>query len=261
VAAGTGGQRACLLILLVLAACASRQPQRPESAGVRPLYHRVSAGETLYALGRRYGVPYSEIAQINHLVDPGHIEVGQRLLIPRGGRSEQPQRRVTTTKAWWKWWERGKEAPGPDPGAPEFRWPIADATVTSGFGPRNGSAHDGIDIGAPVGAFVRAAADGEVVYCGSLPGYGNVVILRHAGGYATVYGHNHSNHASEGETVRRGQFIATVGRTGRTTGSNLHFEIRKDDVPQNPLAYLPEEAPRAISDKVAGGVAGALGGN
>jgi lipoprotein NlpD len=230
------------VILLVLAACTSRQPQRPGGVGGEPVYHRVSAGETVYGIGRKYGVPYTAIAKVNHLLDPARIQVGQRLLIPHGTRSEPPP--VTTAKSWWRWWAKGKEAKGkearkPDLEAPEFRWPISDGTVTSGFGPRNGSVHDGIDIAAPVGALVRAAADGEVAYCGSLPGYGNVVILRHVGGYATVYGHNDSNHAKEGETVRRGQFIATVGRTGRTTGPNLHFEIRKENVARDPLSYLP----------------------
>jgi murein DD-endopeptidase MepM/ murein hydrolase activator NlpD len=259
VAVGTVGRRACWLILLVLAACASRQPQRPGGAAAVPLYHCVSAGETLYGIGRKYGVPYSEIARINHLSDPGRIQVGQRLMIPRGGRSEQPS--ATTAKSWWRWWGKGREALERDLGAPEFHWPINDGTVTSGFGVRNGSVHDGIDIAAPVGAFVRAAADGEVAYCGLLPGYGNVVILRHAGGYATVYGHNDSNHAKEGETVHRGQFIATVGLTGRTTGPNLHFEIRKDNVARDPFSYLPGHAPPAAGEKVARGIPETSGRN
>jgi murein DD-endopeptidase MepM/ murein hydrolase activator NlpD len=113
--------------------------------------------------------------------------------------------------------------------------------VTSGFGPRRGRFHDGIDIAAPVGAPISAAADGEVAYSSTLPGSGNVIILRHGRGYATVYAHNQRHHVKDGQRVRRGQRIAEVGRTGRTTGPNLHFEVRKDNVAKNPLYFLPNQ--------------------
>ena len=102
--------------------------------------------------------------------------------------------------------------------------------------------HDGVDIAAPVGTPVLAADSGVVIFSGTLHGYGNTVIIRHDDGYATVYGHNSRNLVSEGTRVARGQEIGEIGRSGRTTGANLHFEVRRDNVAQNPLAYLPEPA-------------------
>jgi murein DD-endopeptidase MepM/ murein hydrolase activator NlpD len=98
--------------------------------------------------------------------------------------------------------------------------------------------HDGVDISAPRGTPVRAAGDGVVIFCGHMRGYGNVVIIRHDDHYATVYGHDEINYVREGERVRRDQIIGRVGRTGRTTGSNLHFEVRRDNLARNPMNYL-----------------------
>ncbi|HEY8516345.1 MAG TPA: M23 family metallopeptidase [Candidatus Binatia bacterium] len=123
-----------------------------------------------------------------------------------------------------------------------FVWP-ADGTISSRFGPRRNAHHDGIDIAAPEGTPVRAALDGVAVYVGTLRGYGKVVILQHEGGLTTVYAHNSKNLVKQGARVRRGAVIASVGRTGRTTGPNLHFEVRKDNRARDPLAYLPKKPP------------------
>jgi murein DD-endopeptidase MepM/ murein hydrolase activator NlpD len=99
--------------------------------------------------------------------------------------------------------------------------------------------HDGLDIAAPSGAPVCAAGSGEVIFSGRLNGYGNLIIIRHDRRYATVYAHNQRNLVHGGQRIKRGQEIALVGRTGRATGPNLHFEIRRDNVARNPLNYLP----------------------
>ena len=93
-----------------------------------------------------------------------------------------------------------------------------------------------------------------MIFSGTLHGYGNTVIIRHNDEYATVYGHNSRNLVSEGAHVARGQQIGEIGRSGRTTGANLHFEVRRDNVAENPLAYLPEpETSDGISFAAAGG--------
>jgi murein DD-endopeptidase MepM/ murein hydrolase activator NlpD len=107
------------------------------------------------------------------------------------------------------------------------------------YGVRAGQRHDGIDIAAPEGTPVGAAADGEVIFAGQQAGYGGVVILRHEGDLVTLYAHNARLLVKEGQRVRRGQRIATVGQTGRTTGPHLHFEVRAGTRPRNPLLYLP----------------------
>ncbi|MGE0821096.1 MAG: M23 family metallopeptidase [Candidatus Binatia bacterium] len=133
-----------------------------------------------------------------------------------------------------RWEDEAREARG------FFLWPI-EGTVTSGFGPRRGSFHDGVDIAAPRGTPVYAAAAGEVIFSDVLRGYGNIVILRHRKGYATVYAHNKRNLVKEGQRVRRGQRIAEVGQSGRATGPHLHFEIRRNNTTRDPLVFLPDD--------------------
>ncbi|MBX3026635.1 M23 family metallopeptidase [bacterium] len=122
-------------------------------------------------------------------------------------------------------------------GAPKLTWPLS-GPVTSQYGRRGRRHHDGIDIGAAPGTGVRAAASGTVAYAGSVRGYGRMIIILHDGGFATVYAHNARQHVRAGARVRRGDLIATVGRSGRTTGPNLHFEVRRHNVAYDPLALL-----------------------
>lgn len=123
-------------------------------------------------------------------------------------------------------------------GAPKLAWPLT-GPVTSQYGRRGRRHHDGIDIGAAPGTGVRAAASGTVAFAGSVRGYGRMIIVLHDGGFATVYAHNARQHVRAGARVRRGDLIATVGRSGRTTGPNLHFEVRRHNVAYDPLVLLP----------------------
>jgi lipoprotein NlpD len=223
-------RRLGLLLAVFLAACSGRR-----------VIHEVQPGETLFQIGVAYSVPYEEIARANHLRDPGRIRVGQRLVIP-GAKKRVEVRAVAPARPTFlpNRADRVSTDPRAQPrNAPRLQWPVSSGAVTSGFGQRGGEYHDGIDISTVTGAPIRAAADGEVVYSASLPGYGNMIVLRHPGGYATIYAHNERHHVRDGERVRRGQLIGTVGRSGRTTGTNLHFEVRKDNVPYNPLHFLP----------------------
>jgi lipoprotein NlpD len=113
-------------------------------------------------------------------------------------------------------------------------WPV-DGRVLAKFDPVRGK---GIDIGAAEDAPVRAVADGEVSYTGSPLDYGNLVILTHGNGLRTVYAHNKSILAKQGQTVSRGQIIATAGKTS-VAAPVVHFEVRLKGVPVDPLEYLP----------------------
>jgi murein DD-endopeptidase MepM/ murein hydrolase activator NlpD len=100
--------------------------------------------------------------------------------------------------------------------------------------------HDGIDISAGEGTPVRAAEAGRVVHSNSaLSGYGNLIIIKHAGAFATVYAHNKRNLVRVGQFIEKGEVIAEVGRTGRASAAHLHFEVRRDGKPRNPVDYLP----------------------
>jgi murein DD-endopeptidase MepM/ murein hydrolase activator NlpD len=126
---------------------------------------------------------------------------------------------------------------GGGPSAAGFIWPVL-GPVTSPFGWRWGRMHEGIDIGAASGSPIRAAAAGTVIYAGWLGGYGNLTVIDHGGGIATAYGHQSSIAVGSGAYVAQGQVIGYVGSTGHSTGPHLHFEVRVNGVPQDPLGYL-----------------------
>lgn len=229
-------RRAALVVvalcsMLLAAGCSSapamRRPQPfiPSST----TWHTVQSGESLYSIGKRYGVSYQRIARANGLRDASRIRVGQRLAIP-----------VRPVVA------RAPAAPAPAeqatrPGAP-LAWPVAGGKLSSKFGQRGRSFHEGIDISAPVGTPVRAAERGTVVFSGEMRGYGNMVVIHHPDDRLTVYAHNHSNWVQEGERVRRGQNVAALGRTGRTTGPNLHFEVWVGEDLVDPIPHLSRPA-------------------
>ena len=220
-----------LLCAIVIAGCGSgTTAQRNGAAAPAQATYTVKTGDTVYRIASRFGVSASTLMALNGLNSPRDLYVGQVLLIPGSYRATPPA-------------FAGKSNAFPYHGeraARQFGWPVSDGTVSSGFGIRNGSMHEGIDVSAPVGSPIRAADSGVVIFSGVLHGYGDVVIISHNDGYATVYGHNEVNLVKEGAHVARGQVIAKIGTSGRTTGANLHFEVRHDNVARNPLAYLPE---------------------
>jgi murein DD-endopeptidase MepM/ murein hydrolase activator NlpD len=123
------------------------------------------------------------------------------------------------------------------PSAAGFIWPV-NGPVTSGFGMRWGRMHEGIDIGVPSGTPIHAAASGRVVYSGWMGGYGNLVAIDHGRGLSTAYGHQSSVAVGNGQIVTQGQVIGYVGCTGHCFGDHLHFEVRINGSPVDPLGYL-----------------------
>ncbi len=124
---------------------------------------------------------------------------------------------------------------------PSFAWPIVEPELSSLFGPRWGKYHYGIDIISRDGDMeIKAAKTGRVVKSERTSGgYGNLIILDHGDGIFTYYAHLSKRYAKEGELIRAGEVLGIMGDTGRTTGVHLHFEIRKDHLPVNPLNLLP----------------------
>jgi len=205
----------------------------------------VRPGDNLFRIGKAYDVAYEELARVNRIKDVSQIHVGQRIFIP-GATRQLPVETITPV-------EPSPATPSmpevPDSSVDGFIWPV-NGTINSGFGPRGISSHDGIDIGAPEGTPIRAIEKGEVIYSDQLRGYGNIIIVRHIGGFISVYAHNEANLVREGQAVSRGEVIARVGNTGRVTGPHLHFEIRKNNAAQDPLRYLPPLCCMPASDKV-----------
>jgi murein DD-endopeptidase MepM/ murein hydrolase activator NlpD len=122
-------------------------------------------------------------------------------------------------------------------GSGQLSWPVS-GSVTSGFGSRWGRMHEGIDIAVGQGTPVHAAAAGTVIYAGWMEGYGNLVAIDHGNGLSTAYGHNSALACSVGQTVSAGEVIAYSGSTGHSTGPHVHFEVRVNGSPVDPLGYL-----------------------
>ncbi len=127
--------------------------------------------------------------------------------------------------------------PSATPSAAGLIWPVS-GPVTSPFGWRWGRMHQGIDIGVPEGTPIHAAAAGTVIYCGWEEGYGNFVVLDHGGNLATAYGHQSAIAVACGQQVAQGQVIGYAGCTGHCTGPHVHFEVRIDGNPVDPMGYL-----------------------
>jgi murein DD-endopeptidase MepM/ murein hydrolase activator NlpD len=130
-------------------------------------------------------------------------------------------------------------------------WPIRSGYITSYYGmrihptKRRRIFHEGVDFAAPRGTPIVAVADGVVVFSGKRSGYGHVVDIRHVNGLVTRYAHNQTNLVREGQQVRQGQKIATVGSSGTATGPHVHFEVLKNGQHQNPIRYAGSTPPRS----------------
>jgi murein DD-endopeptidase MepM/ murein hydrolase activator NlpD len=128
-------------------------------------------------------------------------------------------------------------------GTGRFLWPVPQFyKVSSQFGPRGHKHHDGIDIPAPKGTPIVAVDNGVVIYSDNgIRGYGNMIVINHGDDVFTVYAHNTKNKVDKGDKVKRGDLIALVGNTGRSTGPHLHFEIRMKNKVRNPAQYLSDK--------------------
>jgi murein DD-endopeptidase MepM/ murein hydrolase activator NlpD len=188
------------------------QIEKPKKNGI----HFVQKGETLWQISQKYQVSVQSIVSANQISESGRLVVGQRLVIP--------DTRNSSISSY------------------SFIWPL-NGPITSQFGIRNlrgrRDYHTGIDIDASTGALIKAANSGKVSFSGYINGYGYVVIIEHSSGYSTVYAHSASNLVKEGQNVTKGDVICKLGSTGNATGSHLHFEIRENGRPVNPLNYLP----------------------
>ena len=124
-----------------------------------------------------------------------------------------------------------------------LEWPLR-GVLYARFGRKGKTPHDGIDLSAPAGTPVKTAGEGTVLFAGPQQGYGLLVIVEHARGLVTVYAHNRDLRVRTGQAVREGQVIATVGESGKTSGPHLHFEVRQDGQPVDPLKLLGAPPPR-----------------
>jgi len=229
--------------------------------------HVVKPGETLYSIADTEGVEVFSLARMNELTRPFAVKPGQVLVLPPGATGapeevaavprppgakptpqhaappgpppEKPQDEATQQQPPQQ--QAGPETlPPPPPRGGGFIWPVKGKIVGRYGTAASGAHNDGINIAAPAGTPVEAADSGVVAYAGNeLRGYGNLILIKHAGGWMTAYAHNQALLVKRGDTVKRGQAIARVGSTGIVGAPQLHFEVRKGTKALDPSAYLP----------------------
>ena len=239
------------------------------------VYHIVERGETLYSIGWAYGYDYRQVAQWNGISAPYYLSPGQRLRVappmsePTAPLQEyQPENEVdtgrkkngapvveafkepasgtvdeqpsTVTKNVRSVVTQVKQLFGSQ--NPEWRWPTTDKHVLNTFSAQD-PARQGLDISGKRGNPIFAAASGRVVYAGSgLVRYGKLIIINHNEEYLSAYAYNRKLHVKEGDVVKAGQQIADMGSVVMNSGKSrakLHFEIRRNGKPVDPLRYLP----------------------
>ncbi|MDD5454667.1 MAG: LysM peptidoglycan-binding domain-containing M23 family metallopeptidase [Candidatus Ratteibacteria bacterium] len=203
-----------ILFVILLSGCAKTvyKPEKPQlySSGV---HHRIEKGETLWRIAKNYGADIEQIKIYNNIKTTENLQVGRVIFIPFASLSM----------------EAGKEG---------FIWP-AKGKIISDFDCENGGISKGIDVSLPIGSQIRASREGTVSYADVLRGYGKVLIIDHTDGFSTIYAHNSKLLVEENSVVEKGELIAFSGNSGHCESPLLHFEIRKENIPQNPLNYLP----------------------
>jgi murein DD-endopeptidase MepM/ murein hydrolase activator NlpD len=253
------GILACAALLLIAAA----EPLPPD----QEIEHVVQPGETLMGIAHRAKVPRVLIAEANGLKPPYVVRAGQKLKIPRTRRHkvEKGDTSLGISNQYAVPWKdiavanglapdasphAGKTlliptviAPPADDSAtaPRFTWPLA-GEVRRGFARRGQrDYHDGLDIKVESGTTVRAAAAGKVIFAGEdKKQFGKLVIMDHGDGWQSAYGFLSRITVGEGDAVKQGERIGLSGRTGRAKGPELHFELRRNAVPVDPMPRLPE---------------------
>lgn len=199
------------------------------------LIYEVKPNDTLSSIAERFKVKPEAILEfpLNNLSAGANLVPGQKIIVPGGVKPIQP--RVITPRL-----QRvpGQRYVGPAPSfvaTGAFGWP-AVGRITQQYW----WAHRGLDIANAIGAPIAASDGGYVTYAGwNNQGYGNLVVIDHGNGFSTFYAHLSSWFVAPGQSVARGQVIGAMGSTGRSTGPHLHFEIRYNGTPVNPLLYLP----------------------
>lgn len=249
----------CLALLFALNSCSIFKPRRTQKF----IQYPVEPGDTLSGIGQRFNVSVRELKSMNGISDPKQLVIGQVVDVPYSGQSLE-KGKVSSRSAGRSSGSAppkgfaGQRSRGWDPnttkslglGAAEvlvgrLAWPTGRrGYISSRFGRRWFSFHEGIDVAGPIGTPIYAAHDGVVAYSGSgLRGYGNLVVVK-GDRLLSVYAHNKRNRVSRGERVRKGKHIADLGQSGKATGPHLHFEIRLRDktgknVAVDPLSFFP----------------------
>jgi murein DD-endopeptidase MepM/ murein hydrolase activator NlpD len=187
--------------------------------------------QSLLLIAKAYNVDLQVLAEVNNLRPPYAIKADSNLFIPGASQAV----RVEPSKAEPQEKTEVKDFTG------VLSWPV-EGKIVSEFGVRGGTQYNGITIQAPEGSPVRASGNGRVGHLGTIPGYGNTVLIEHPNRLVSVYAHLKEFKIAAGDTVRNGQIIGTVGSSGRSEGPTLYYEVRSKSKPRNPLFFMDRKA-------------------
>jgi len=193
------------------------------------IFHWVLPGQGLDDIAKAYGLPLRDLMAANRKAGDSELKAGEVLYLPRGNYLVRTDSRWIALASLGS--HQGFEKPTTGRFADGFGWRVHPLTGKRNF-------HTGLDLAPGFGHKVYASQSGKVVFSGIRGGYGRLVILDHGGGLTSWYGHLSESRVAPQQQVLRGDWIGRVGATGMVTGPHLHFEIRKDGKPQNPLLYL-----------------------
>ena len=221
----------------LLAACGSSSKAPITSAGGSGATssagtYVVQRGDTLYSIAQRHGTTVANLSSLNRISNPSQLEVGQRLTVRGGTAARSSASTATASRASAA--SSSQPTRAADAAAISWEWPVRGNVIT-----QFSNTTRGIDIAGTVGTPINAAADGTVSYVGNgLRGLGNLVLVTHSNGFITAYAHNSRITVQTNERVKKGQKIAELGDTDATS-PRLHFQVRRNGTPVNPLSYLP----------------------
>ena len=236
--------------------------------------HNIVHGDTLFGIAKTYDINAFELARVNGLKKPFKINVGDRLVLPRGInilgsstirtgskfqknsrpynikpkqiKSSPPLKRTTPPKSKTsKALNLARKAISDPPKTSKkgFLWPVQGRIISNYGAKAKGLHNDGINIQAGRGTVVRASENGIVAYAGNeLRGFGNLLLIKHSGGWVTAYAHNDKLLVKRGQRIKRGQKISTIGSTGNVSSPQLHFEIRRGNKARDPRKLLRRKA-------------------
>ena len=200
----------------------------------------IEKGDTLAKIAQKYDTSWKQIAKMNDISDPRELEIGDVLrVIPGPGGVIIGDKASKPAKVSAKKRKKGLFFGGGDKTSARLTWPLR-GRVTSKFGWRWGRMHEGIDIGGNYGQGIHSAGKGKVVFAGWQSGYGKTVIVKH-GSVNTLYAHLSRINAAVGQRVSKGERIGNMGRSGNARGTHLHFEIRDEGSPVDPMKFIKQQ--------------------
>ena len=203
--------------------------------------YSVIKGDTLYSISRKFKTDLYSLSVLNKLDNINQIKVNQKILIPDvvlNVKKNKKKQKITKKKDY-KEKNNQKKINTSNKKVSNFIWPVKGKILNSFGSETPGFFNDGINISSNFGTFVKASLDGEIVYSGNeIPGYGNLILIKHSQNWITAYAHLEKILKYKGNFVKKGEKIGLVGNTGNVREVQLHFEIRKGKEAVNPLKYL-----------------------